>query len=418
MLTACKTFLSRKKPMTLMIIGLSIVFGGLILFNISKKIALSYFFKHYKPPAVSVASVTVKEENWQPNLHAVGAFVAVNGVDINSESTGNITAIHFTSGESVKKDVLLVDIEDSIDQATLKSNQANLTLQKVNYKRQAQLMKKNATSQSEVDSAKAEMLEALAKVEQTEANIRHKHIRTPCAGRLGIRLVNLGQYVTPGKTKIVTLQSLDPLFLEFHIPEQLIPKIHLDQNIFFSVEPDTNKLFAGKITAINAKADTQTHNVKIQASIANCPSEVFSEKKPSELIQTKKIPYTNRTEVICHTQKNQAAHLKNYAFLPGMFASIEIEQPVMSKSLVLPTTAISYSLYGDSVFLITPELTVKRVFVTTGDEQGNQIVITKGLKAGDHVVSAGEVKLQDGTHVVINNHYPLNTSKNTSNLSE
>ena len=428
-----KVFISRTKPMTLMIIGLSIVFGGLILFNVAKSILMKQFFKNFKPPAVTVASVTVGQDNWQPNLHTVGSFVAVNGVDINSEASGNVMAIHFESGENVKKDVPLIDIDDSIDQATLKANQADLVLQKVNYQRQSQLMKKNATSQAEVDAAKAGMLEASANVEKTEARIRQKHIKTPFAGRLGIRLINLGEYITPGKTSIVTLQSLDPLFLEFYIPEQLLPHIHVGQNILFSVEPNTDKKFSGKISAINAKADTQTHNVKVHATAANCPPEVFNEDQRSRLIEAKKIPNTNHTKFLCSTEKNQAADLEKYAFIPGMFASIEIEQPVIPNSLVLPTTAISYSLYGDSVFLIKPKvvdkqvqkddngkdiLVVKRVFVTTGDEQGNQIVISKGLKAGQQVVSAGEVKLQNGTRVVINNEVPLNTSKNTPNLSE
>ncbi len=419
--------------MTLMIIGLSIVFGGIILFNVAKSIFMKQFFKNFKPPAVSVSSVNVEQENWQPNLHTVGSFMAVHGVDINSEAAGNVVAIHFESGEAVKKDVALIDIDDSVDQATLKAHEADLVLKKVSYNRQAQLMKKNATSQSEVDAAKADMLEASANVEKTKAEINQKHIKTPFAGRLGIRLINLGEYITPGRTSIVTLQSLDPLFLEFYIPEQFLPRIHVGQNILFSVEPETDKMFTGKISAINAKADTQTHNVKIHATAANCPPEVFNEDKRSRLIEAKKIPNTNRTQITCSTEKNLAAGLENYAFIPGMFASIEIEQPVIPNALVLPTTAISYSLYGDSVFLIEPEviddivqkdeddkdiLVVKRLFVSTGDEQGNQIVIKKGLKAGQQVVSAGEVKLQNGTRVIINNDVPLDTSKNTPNLSE
>jgi membrane fusion protein, multidrug efflux system len=423
-----KAFFSRTKPMTRMMIALIIVFGSLLLFNIAKKVALHIFFKHYTPPAVTVSSVTVKEESWRPNLHAVGSFIAVNGVDVNSEATGNIVKIHFKSGENVEAGKLLVDIEDRTDKATLKSNQADLVLQKINYTRQRQLLKKNATSQSEVDAAKAQWLEAEAKVERAEANIQQKHIKAPFAGRLGIRLVNLGQYVTPGKTTIVTLQSLDPLFLEFHLPEQLLPHIAVGQNIFFSVEPDTSKIFSGKITAINAKVDSQTHNIKIHATIANCPAEDFNHDNHTEFSKTQTLPNNTRTVMICSTEKNKAQHVTDYAFLPGMFAAIEIEQPTIPNALVLPTTAISYSLYGDSVFLISPEkstqsnqdeiLTVKRVFVTTGDEQGNQVMITQGLSKDQTVVSAGEIKLQDGTRVVINNEVLLNASKNTPNLSE
>ncbi|MDF1678640.1 MAG: efflux RND transporter periplasmic adaptor subunit [Legionellaceae bacterium] len=428
-----KAFISRTKPMTLMIIGLSVIFGGLILFNVGKGLLIRQFFKNFQPPAVTVASVDVQEKSWQPNLHAVGAFVAVNGVDINAEASGSVVNIHFKSGEMVKKDTLLVDIDDSVDKATLKANEADLVLQQVNYKRQAQLLKRNATSQSEVDTARAGMLEAESKVEHTRAVIAQKHIKAPFTGRLGIRMINLGEYITTGRTNIVTLQSLDPLFLEFYVPEQQLSRIHVGQNILFSVEPNTAKLFSGKITAINAKADTQTHNVKIQAAAANCPPEVFDESRRSHLIEAQKIPNTGYTKITCNTEKNQAANLEKYAFIPGMFTSISIEQPAVSGALVLPTTAISYSLYGDSVFLIEPQvidnvvqkndkgediLVVRRVFVTTGDEEGNQIVIKKGVKAGQKVVSAGEVKLQNGTHVVINNDVPLNTDNTMSNLSE
>jgi membrane fusion protein, multidrug efflux system len=394
-----------KKPMTLMIIGLSIVFGGLIAFNVGKNVLIKYFFAHYQPPAVTVASVTVGEQAWKPSIHAVGDFVAVHGVDINSEASGNVAAIHFKSGETVDADTLLIDIEDSVEQATLNFNLADLTLQEINYKRQSTLIKRGATSKAEVDVAKAQFLEAEAKVEQTKASIRQKHIRTPFAGKLGIRLVNLGEYVTPGQTSIVTLQSLDPLFLQFHVPEHQRPNIHIGQNILFSVEPKTNLLFSGKITAINAKIDPKTHNIKVQATLPNCPMSVLDSDG------------SKRVLITCNTKQNNTKKLDHYAFIPGMFASINIEQPIIPNALVLPTTAISYSLYGNSVFLIKKDanstdnqedLFVKRMFVTTGDEQDNQVVITGGLKAGQQVVSAGEIKLQDDTRVVINNEVQLN----------
>ena len=411
-----------KKPMTLMIIGLSIVFGALIAFNVGKKIFIKYFFAHYKPPAVTVSSVIVGEQAWKPNLHAVGDFMAVHGVDINSEASGNVAAIHFKSGETVDTNTLLIDIEDSVDQASLKFNQADLTLQQINYKRQSDLIKRGATSKAEVDAAKAKFLEAEAKVEQTEASIRQKHIRTPFAGKLGIRLVNLGEYITPGQTSIVTLQSLDPLFLQFHVPEQELPHIQLGQTIYFSVVPKPDLIFSGKITAINAKIDTQTHNVKVQATLPNCPMNVLEDHTQSSLVQAEKLPNSSKIRITCNSTNNQKAKLKDYAFIPGMFASIEVEQPAISNALVLPTTAISYTLYGNSVFLIQEDehnqKFVKRVFVTTGDQQGNQVIITQGLEAGQQVVSAGEIKLQNKTRVVINNEVLLNTNSNADTINE
>lgn len=426
-------FMGLTRPMRLMILALIIVFGGLVLFNVAKKILMQRFFENFERPAVTVSSVTVGQTDWKPSLHAVGSFLAINGVDINSEASGNVVAILFESGQTVEKDTPLIKIDDAIDQATLKSNRANLAFQTINYKRQAQLLKRNATSQSEVDAAKSQMLEAEAAVETTEVNIKHKHIKTPFAGRLGIRMVNLGEYVMPGKTNIVTLQSLDPLYLEFFLPEQHLSELSAGQNILFSLDTSPNKVFSGKITAINAKVDAKTHNVKVHATVPNCPVEVFNETRRSHLFEAKKIEDSTRTLITCDTEKNNAAHLKNYAFIPGMFASIEIEQPAIPNTLVLPSTAIAYSLYGNSVFLINPKkegdtivkneagqeiFTVRRVFVTTGDEQGNQVRITKGLQAGQTVVSAGEVKLQNDTPVVINNEVPINTGQTPQALSE
>lgn len=426
-------FKAYPKSIRILIISFVLIFLGLVAFNIAKKAFLNYFFKHFEPPAVTVSSTTVKEMTWHPNLHAVGEFVAVNGVDINTEAAGTVVGIHFNSGEYIEKDKLLVQIDDSVDQASLKSYEANLAFQKINYKRQAELLKKNATSRSEVDAAQAEMLEAEASVEKTKAIIAEKHIETPFAGKLGIRQIDLGQYVMPGRTTIVTLQSLDPLFVEFYVPEQKIQQIKVGQNILFFVEPNTKKLFTGKVTAINAKVDSQTHNIKVQATIPNCPIEVFGDDAKSSTFKTQKARHSNRVQIICDSEKNKAENTTDFAFIPGMFTSIEVEQPAKPNTLVLPTTAISYSLYGNSVFVIQqkmengkvqtdkdgePILIVKRVFVTTGDEQGNLVVIKKGLKAGDTVVSAGEVKLANGTRVVINNSVALNASTQPTLFNE
>ena len=194
------------KRMRFMIIGLIVVFGGLIAFNIIKKMLMSHFFATYQPPAVTVSSVVATEKSWEPRLHAVGNFLAINGVDVNAEVSGNIVNIYFQSGQYIKKDAPLIDIDDSVDQATLKFNQADLTFQKANYQRQSELIKTKSTASASVDEAQAKLLEAEATIEKTEALIRKKHIKAPFTGQLGIRMVNLGQYITPGQTAIVTLQ--------------------------------------------------------------------------------------------------------------------------------------------------------------------------------------------------------------------
>lgn len=398
-----------------MIIGLSIVFGGLIAFNLIKGIFFHYFFAHYQPPAVTVSSVTAVTKNWEPKIHAVGNFSAVKGVDVNAQASGTVVKIHFESGQFIDENQPLIDIDDSVDQANLKFNQADLALQDVNHTRQADLLKRNATATATVDEAHAKLLEAQANVEKTEALINQKHIRSPFAGQLGLRQVNLGDYITPGQTTIVTLQSLEPLHIEFSLPEQLLSHIKLGQTVTASLPQNPNLLFAGTITALNSKADTQTHNIKIQATFPNCPAEALEDIEHSKLLTVKKISNSDQKLVLCDTKTNLKHNIHAYAFIPGMFASINIDEPPIPNVIVLPSTAISYSLYGNSVFVIEKDaagnkdkegndiLYVKRVFVTTGEQQGNETMILKGISPGQLVVSTGELKLQNGTRVVINN---------------
>lgn len=283
-----------KKRMIIMISALGVVFGGIIGFNLFKGFMIKRFFASYEPPPVSVSSVIAVRKNWQPHLSAVGNFVAMNGVDINAETSGKVVKIHFESGQYLEKENPLIDIDDQVDEATLKFNQAELALRQLNFKRQSDLFKRGATSSSVVDEATASLQQAQANVERTQAEIRKKHIVAPFSGQLGIRQVNLGQYITPGQTTIVTLQSLDPLYLEFYLPEHLLKRLHINQGIRFSVEGFPNLLFEGKITAINAKVDTNTHNILVQATLPNCPADVQSKLDHSNLVTVKNNPTEKR----------------------------------------------------------------------------------------------------------------------------
>ncbi|QRN04379.1 efflux RND transporter periplasmic adaptor subunit [Legionella sp. MW5194] len=419
-----------KKRMTIMITALVIVFGGIVAFNLFKNFMIKRFFATYEPPAVSVSSVTAVKREWRPTLPAVGNFVATNGVEVNSEASGNVVKIHFESGQYVSEGSKLIDIDDSVDQATLKFNKAQLALRQLSYQRQVDLNKKGAAPVSNVDEAKANLEQSEADVEKTEAQIRQKHITAPFAGKLGIRQVNLGQYITPGQTSIVTLQSLDPLYLQFYLPEQYYKRLHINQGIEFNVEEFEGLAFQAKITAINAKVDPNTHNVLVQATLPNCPSEALSDLKKTTLVKTSKDIDTGKTIVTCSTKDNLKNHISHFVFIPGMFASIAVEQPAISEVIVLPSTAISYSLYGHSVYLIEKgtkgekdengkdKLYVKRVFVNTGEQSGNFTVINSGVKEGDIVVSSGELKLQNGTRVVINNSVKLNAVSNPDTMGQ
>jgi len=418
-----------KKRMKIMGIVLGVVFGGLIAFNLIKAFMIKRFFAHYKPPAVTVSSAHAQVVNWRPVLNSIGNFVAINGVEVNAETSGNVIQINFESGQYIEKGAPLILIDDDVEQAQLKFNQSDLILKKLDYKRQTDLFKRGATPSSSVDVANANLQQAQAKVEQIEAQIRQKHITAPFTGRLGIRQVNIGQYITPGQTSIVTLQSMDPLYLEFYLPEQLYKLAHLHQPILFSIEEYPNYLFEGKISAINSKIDLNTHNALIQASLPNCPAEAMNDPTHSALVQTKKQDRSNKLLVLCNSDRNLKNKIKHFTFIPGMFASIELQQPLQKNTIIVPSTAISYSLYGNSVYIIeknkngknedgSDNLTVQRVFVTTGEQQGNYTVIKKGINAGQLVVSTGDLKLQNGTPVTINNSVPLDDNPDLDTLGQ
>lgn len=418
------------KRMTIMVSALGIVFGGIIGFNLFKGFMIKRFFASYEAPPVSVSSVSAKKIDWKPSIGAVGNFVAINGVDVNSQASGNVVTIHFESGQYIEKGQPLIDIDDRIDQANLKFGQADMALKDINYQRQVNLFKRDATPSSSVDEAKASLAQAQANVEKTSAEIQQKHITAPFSGQLGIRQVNLGQYVTPGQTSIVTLQSLDPLYLEFNLPEQLFKLLHVGQNIRFHVEEFPNAFFLGKISAINSKIDPNTHNILVQATLPNCPSEAVNDPTKSQLVTVKKIEGTGKSIISCDTQTNSKNHVQKFVLMPGMFTSIAVEQPPVPGVVVLPSTSISYSLYGNSVFIIeplaepkkTPDgkdiMQVKRVFVSTGDQEDNYTIIKSGVNAGQLVVSSGELKLQNGAHVVINNEVKLNENADFNKLSQ
>jgi len=416
--------------MKIMLIALGVVFGGIIGFNLFKGFMIKRFFASYEAPPITISSVKAIRKNWSPRIAAVGNFVALNGVEVNSQAAGNVVKIHFESGQYVEKNQALIDIDDSVDQANLKFNQADMALKDLNYNRQASLLNRGATSSSTVDEAKANLQQAQANVEKIQAEITQKHITAPFSGKLGIRQVNLGQYISPGQTSIITLQSLDPLYIDFNLPEQSLNKLHIDQEVELSVDEFPDLLFAGKITAINSKVDSNTHNILVQATLPNCPADDLKNPEKSSLTTIKKQPDGNKKIVSCNTVINTQNHIDKFVFIPGMFASVSIEQPSVNNAIVLPATAISYSLYGNSVYVIEKDkdgkkdkdgqdiLHANRIFVSTGEQEGNLIVINKGIKEGQTVVSSGEVKLQNGARVIINNSVSLNEVSNPDTLGQ
>jgi membrane fusion protein (multidrug efflux system) len=413
-----------KSPLSFIVLGLAVIFMLIILFNIIKGFMIKRFFANFVPPAVTITAVTAKQQTWTPTISAVGNFAALHGVEVTAETSGKVVGIHFNSGEYVEEGTPLLDIDDSPDLATLKANQADLALQELNYQRQTSLIKRGATSSSGVDEARAKLLQAKANVEKTEATIRQKHIQAPFKGRLGIRHVNLGQFITPGQTAIVSLQSMDPLYLEFYVPEQYYKHLHINQPVTFSVDHYPQVLFEGRISALNSKVDSNTHNIEVQATLPNCPMSALKDPLHSKLIKVTKQQEGGKMIVGCDSMTNNTHHITSFTFVPGMFTAIKINEALIPNVLVIPTSAISYSLYGNSVFVIEKDpnnkktLKVKRRFVSTGESQGNYTIIKKGLGKNEQIASSGELKLQDGTHVVIDNSTKMPDSDNLEKLGE
>lgn len=318
----------------------------------------------FKPPLPAVVAVTeVKQLEWQPSLNAVGSLVAVSGVTVTNEIAGIIKAIHFDSGQKVKNRQLLVELDSATDQAELKGLLAQQRLAKIEYKRSHKLIDRNLVSKSDHDQSRALLDEAIASVQTKNTIIEKKRIRTPFSGELGIRKVDLGQYLTAGSS-IVTLQQLSPIYIDFQLPEHHFNSLKSGQEIKVNIQAYPDKTFKGQLSAISPLIDRNTRSVQLRGTLPN----------------------------------------NDHLLHPGMFAQVQVLSDQSRQILTLPDTAISYNPYGNFVFVIQsgPQgLTVQSRQVETGITQDGRIEIVKGLKPGEQVVSAGQIKLHNGMSVAI-----------------
>ena len=321
----------------------------------------------------TVSDEAAKQETWQPDFSSVGNLDPVQGADISNQVAGNVSAINFESGQEVEKGQLLVQLDDSNEEAQLEGYQAQLKLAQLNDQRAHDIFAKHLNSQSDVDTADSNLKQAEANVANTEADINKKTIRAPFAGHAGIRNVNLGQYLAVG-TAIVTLQALDHMYASFTLPEQSLPSLARGQKVAVTVDAYPNQKFDGEINAIDSKVDPASHTVRVQALIAN----------PGHQLRA------------------------------GMFANVSVSAGKPIPVVTVPKAAITYSLYGDSVFIIGPDkekkddkgqpaLTASEVFVKLGQERGSRVAVLEGVKAGDLIVTSGMQKLHTGSEVQINN---------------
>lgn len=319
-------------------------------------------------PPTAVSSAVVHEEKWQGTMNAIGSVVAVQGVTMTPEIEGTVSEIAFESGAMVQKGDLLVRLDTSLEEAQLRATVAQADLARLNAERSRKLFADKTISQSDLDTAEATLKQTLADADAIRATIAKKTIRAPFSGRLGIRMVNLGEYLEKGKA-IVSLQSLAPIYVEFSLPQQELAV--LSKGLRVRVEADTypDKKFEGELTAINPDVNATTRNVRLQATLENA----------DQLLR------------------------------PGMFARVEVLLPVEQKVLAIPATAVLSSPFGDSVYVIesatngAPGLSVRQQFIRTGLARGDFISVESGVKAGERVVSAGLFKLRNGMSVVENN---------------
>ena len=358
------------RRMVVMLLLLVALFGLIFAFK-GFKIYMMMRFMSSQPHVVTISATKVDYSPWQPKLQATGSIRAIKGVDVTTEIAGMVRTIHFVPGSEIKQGDLLVELNTAADVAQLHSLEAAAELAKTIYARDKAQFAIHAVSKTTLDTDAANAKSQTAQVAQQVAIIAKKIIRAPFNGRLGISAVNPGQYVNPGD-KVVTLQSLDPIYVDFYLPQQKLVQLAYGQAMTVTTDTYPGEIFKGKISTIDPKVDPATRNVAVEATIDNPKHEL----------------------------------------LPGMFGTVEIMTGAPQSYLTLPQTAISYNPYGDIVFIVKetgkdkknkPILTVKQSFVVVGPTRGDQIAIISGLKKGDMVVTAGQIKLQNDTQVAINN---------------
>jgi RND family efflux transporter MFP subunit len=359
-----------KRSMVLTIAALVLVFGTLFGVINGKQYLIDRYLASYRPPPVTVATQVVRSERWVRGITAVGTLEAVQGVDIATESPGTVSRVHFTPGQTVAKGEELVSLEDSVEVATLKSLVAQRRLAEINFERDQRLLASRALSRTDFDKTDALLKDVNAQVEKTEAIIARKHLRAPFGGRIGIPRVKEGDYVTEGEA-LVTLQALEALDVDFSLPEQYLPLIAPGQRVRSTVQAYPDQTFDGEVIAIDAKVDGNTRNVLVRARVPNT----------------------------------------SLALLPGMFVSAELIIDEDVEVTTVPETAVSYNLYGDSVFLVrtrsgedgSDEFFVERRYVGVGERRAGRVALLDGVKPGEAVVVAGALKLDDGAVIVVDN---------------
>lgn len=354
----------------LLMLGLTAVLLTGLGFMKFKQIQSAVQAASYQPPPEAVTSIVVQREQWPATMGVIGTMEAVHGVMVSADLPGIVSRINFDSGKAVQKGDILVELDTSQERAQLASLEAQRDLAKVNYGRMEQLVKEGVISRMEYDQATAQQKQTAANVGEIQATIQRKTIRAPFSGVLGIRKINLGQYLSAGSA-IVQLQALNPIYVNFGLPQQALGQVRVGRSLRVTSEDLVGKVFTGRVTALDSVVDQSTRNVQVQATLAN----------PEGKLQ------------------------------PGMFVQVDVVLGASRQVVPLPASAISYAPYGDSVYVIT-ELKdgkgqtyrgVRQQFVKLEGSRGDQVAVVSGLNPGEEVVTSGVFKLRNGAAVQVNN---------------
>jgi membrane fusion protein (multidrug efflux system) len=365
------------KRMIIMLIIVGVIFGGIFGFKGFQSYMMKKYMSAGSAPSVTVSAAAAVMDEWQMQISAVGSLRAARGVDIASEVAGIVQTVNCKSGDNVRTGQTLLQLNADTDIAQLQTLSAARDLSQSVYDRNKKQFVAQAVSKASLDADAADLKVKQAQVAQQEALLRKKTISAPFTGRLGIFSVNPGQYLNTGD-KIVTLQALDSIYVDFYLPQQELSRIAAGQSVAAVTDTYPDKKFNGRISAISPKVDSQTRNVRIEAVVANPRHEL----------------------------------------LPGMYATIKVQAGKSNRYLTIPRTAVTFNPYGETVYTVEekgktkdgkPSLFARQTFVTLGPARGDQVAILKGVKEGERVVTSGQLKLKSGSPVVINNTVqPLN----------
>ena len=380
-----------RKRLIIVIVAIVVLFGLLIAFNTVKGVMIGKFMKSMANPPQTVSTMVARYQEWQPHVEAFGNVRAVHGGDLAFDVSGLVDSVEVKSGSDVKKGQVLIRLNDDQDRATLEALRAKASLAELTAKRAKQQLAVKAISQANYDEAIADLKNAKAQADAQAALVAKKTLRAPFAGRIGIITANPGQYINAGAS-VVTLQQLDPVYVDFTVPQSQLDQMRVDGNVEVSADAFPGKVFNGKVSATDPKVDLSTRNAGVEATVAN----------PNELL------------------------------VPGMFAKVAVDSGEQQRYLTLPQTSVAYAPYGDTVFVVhegqppardangkpvpaapagknpqqgkggAPHY-VQQVIVKLGPTRGDQVAILSGIRQGDVIVTSGQLKLKNDTPVNINN---------------